>query len=159
MRRVLLILVLVLPGCWQSSSDSDNVTTVWVVRNTGYGTTASGGGVVQVTGLSVPGFVFDEPVVFLDELPEPDRGAVAEAETLVLPDATVIDALRTPDGLLTLVREPEGIFLAILTASPIVRASAPEDALRLLPAGDDPLRVLVVLADGQAVLATRAESD
>ena len=157
MRQALLILLLVLPGC--IDSDDDNVTTVWAVDNSGTGVNTSGGGIVQITGLTVPGFVFEAPVLFFEEIPEPDREAVAEADSLVGPDGAVVDAIYTPDGALALVREPGGMVLSLLTAAPIVGASAPENALRLLPIGDAPLRVLVVLADGQAVVATRTAAD
>jgi len=81
-----------------------------------------------------------------------DALAIAEAESLVAPDAVVIDALLSADGLLALVRKPESTILTVLTAEPAPRTAAPADALRLLPAGEDPLRVMLVLPDAQAVL-------
>ena len=106
----------------------------------------------------MPEFVFDEPFPFLEELPAPDREAISLAEAQVAPEAVVIDAIRTSDGLLALVLEADGPVLLFPAAEPPARAGipvAPEEALRLLPSGEAPLRVLVVMSADRAIQATR----
>ena len=152
---LLSAVIVAVSACSDEGSD-DNVT--WTAQFTGSEDTDSsaGGTVIEVNSkvvVGTPAWVVDDAAPFQGEVPLPDLSALGDA--LARTDWEVVDALLTAEGTVALLRTEGRIVLLLLEDGPDSAAHLPEGAIRLLPAGERPLKVLVLTEDGLAAPATR----
>lgn len=154
-RALLALFVVLVAAC----GEGDDVR--WSARFDGGESTGSstGGATIEANGtLAVrpdAAWVLDAPAPFAGEIGATDLTAIGHALLLTDPDDRVLDAVATPRGPVALVADPAGErHLSLLAPEGARRAVVPPEAERLLFAGDVPLRVEILLSDGQSVLAT-----
>lgn len=152
---VLLLLPLLLTGCGSDSGDDDIEWKATFVAAEGDGT-STGGLVIQAEGKTLAhaaAWLLAEPAPFADPIPPAELSSIGEALFFVDAGWAVLDAVAAPGGVVALLADPAGgVTLRHFADSDGV--PVPDHARRVLLAGENPVRVLVVLEGDEAVLAT-----